>query len=274
MSTFITLILTSGVLTLATLVIATFCRHRVVVLRYSAPEALTTAHRFIIENAEDVPLQYPVEIEIAITGIGEFAGTPSLLCGHREFAFDDGSRQIDDTFSPTKKSFHFVLPRMRALDTWVVTCHTRAGAILSLTMYGYDPGQQKRTRYFPVIPTEVLARDTESSISAPATPPNVVLALALLAASSGYCVSLWFPPPWVSFRSQEPTGSRLVMGLSEIGRWDILLWFLLVLIVVLCFWAVRQQSQPLIQGYLGWDENVWTEETPSDISPPAGDIPA
>src|ERR1017187_3811857 len=107
----------SAVLSLLIFVIATVCRHRIVVVRHSAPKGESAEHRFLIENSEDVPLEFPFEIELAITGDGEFDDTPSLLCGYREFIFNTDHSPLVDTLSAKKNTFSFFSPKMRPLDT-------------------------------------------------------------------------------------------------------------------------------------------------------------
>jgi hypothetical protein len=227
--------------------VSVLCRHRILILRHTGREDVVCEHEFLVQNVEDVPLEFAIEVELTITGKGEFEGRPELLCGYREFARRAGGGQWEDRFT-SKTSFSFFPLQIRALETWVIRCNTRGGAKLTLSMYGFDPDVGRRVAYFPAIPTKLLAQDVGSSHMASA--PNVALPLALFASCSAYCLSWWFPPPWTSI---SPVRMQTLGGFKvpDVGRWDLILLGLLILIVFWCFWPVRNEPEPIIQAYFG-----------------------
>jgi hypothetical protein len=248
----VTFLLEVLIFALAMFAIATICRHRIMVMRHSGPEGDVVEQEFPIQNVEDVPLAFALEIELSIIGGGEFEGPPVLFCGYRELARPAKGERLKDRFT-SKNSFSFYLPRMRALDAWVVHCKTRGGAVVALSIYGYGADRLERTAYFPAIPTKLLARDIGTIPTLPAA-PSLVLPVALLASSLMYCASWWFPPFWTSIHLVSiPLFGVNVPSLSIT---DIGLWALLMLIVFLCFKPIRQEPEVFIQPYLGREVNL------------------
>jgi hypothetical protein len=266
-----TLLLGVFLFVLAMFAIATICRHRIVIIRQSAPESDIRQQEFLIQNVEDVPLNFAIEIEVSITGGGNFESAPVLFCGYREFACGKTGEQLRDEFN-SDRSFSFYLPRIRALNAWVVNCKTRGGAVVILSVFGYDAEHRVRTTYFPAIPRRLLARDIGTKRTMPSA-PSLALRIALMASALAYCLSWWFPPFWTSIHPVMRPVLLLGTQISAMRLWSTGLLAILMLIVFWCFRSVRQQPEPFIQPYLGrganLGENVLLKDRMSDVSGPS-----
>jgi len=188
---------------------------------------------FALQNSEDVDLHAPLRLAVCVKEDGQkFESEPSLHCG--------GKRKIvSHALVDDKRTFQVDFDRFPALDTWLVSFHSKArpeNIEMRLTL------RERRLSLFPLFEGKELAASAEGSLVPLQMRPSW-WALAL-----GACaLVMWYLVPILCAGAGWLPGASLFPPLrSEDG--------IIVLVLVACtllvFVAFRRRSPPIIQGYL------------------------